>query len=83
MKVVTEVLQGIVLSLLYFEVTKANDLNFYNIFVFTTFFVFLTNGAVLVGIDPKIVLNAFITKAIFVLLDERIKKETYKNTPSK
>jgi hypothetical protein len=83
MKIVNDISKGLVLSMLYFEITKANDLNLHNIIVFTAFYVLLTNGAFIVGIDPNVVTNAFITKSIFVLLDERIKKgKKVNDTPS-
>uniref|UniRef100_A0A6C0DZA7 Uncharacterized protein n=1 Tax=viral metagenome TaxID=1070528 RepID=A0A6C0DZA7_9ZZZZ len=77
-----DTLKGIVLSFLYFEITKANDTSFYNVFIFTTFYIILVNCAILVGIDPNIVTNAFLTKAIFTLVDERIKKESDKDNNS-
>lgn len=74
-QVITNIVKGIILSLLYFEITKANDTNINNILLFTFFYNVMTYGSILIGIDPVLVTNAFITKTIFTLVDQRIQKE--------
>jgi len=69
------VLKGILLAILYFEITKSNDTTFKNVFLFTSFYTIMLNGAYLVDIDPNVVTTAFITKTVFTLVDERIKKK--------
>jgi len=72
------ILKGIILSLLYLEITKANDTTPENIFLFTSFYIIIFNGALLLGIDPNVVTTAFVTKTIFTLIDERIKRKEEK-----
>lgn len=74
-----QVIKGLVLGLLYLEVTKANDTTIGNVFLFICFYVVMFNGAYLSGIDPNIVTNAFITKTVFTLVDERIKRKEDSN----
>lgn len=73
--VIIDIFKGLLLSLLYFEITKANDTTPYNIFLFVIFYVTMIYGSKLTGVDPKIVTNAFITKTIFTLIDERVRKK--------
>ena len=63
------------ISLLYLEITKSNDTTAKNVFLFTSFYVIILHGAYVVGIDPNVVTTAFITKTIFTLIDERIKRK--------
>lgn len=72
--VIENIIKGIFLSVLYFEITKTNDTTAQNIFYFTLFYVIMIYSAILFNIDPNLVTNAFITKTIFTLVDERIKK---------
>lgn len=65
---------GIIISLLYFEVTLVNDTTFQNISLFTLLYLVLIFCAHLTNTDTSIVTNAFITKAVFTLVDERIKQ---------
>ena len=67
-------LRGLVLSLIYFEITQANDTTLKNLFFFVSFYTIMFSGASLVDIDPTVVTTAFITKTVFTLVDERIKK---------
>lgn len=69
-----DVSRGVVMAILYLELTKANDTTAYNIGLFTTFYVVIINTARLLDIEPAIVTNAFLTKCIFTLVDERIKR---------
>lgn len=68
-----ETIKGIILSFLYYEVTRAQDTTFRHIFLFTSFYIIMIYGAMLTDLDTKIVTNAFITKAVFTLVDERLK----------
>jgi hypothetical protein len=75
MYVLTTIVKGIILSILYFEVTKANDTSLNNIFYFTVFYTVMIAGSFILGIDSSLVTNAFITKTVFTLIDQRIQKE--------
>lgn len=72
--ILVDVVKGLFIGLLYLQLTKTNDTNLQNILVFSFFYVVLLNGAIFAGVDPIIVTNAFITKTVFTLVDERIKK---------
>lgn len=76
-----ELVRGIVIGAIYFEVTGTNDTTLYNIGMYAVFFVVLIRGAKLVGIDSNVVANAFLTKTVFTLVDERIKRP--KDEPNK
>jgi hypothetical protein len=73
-KLITDIVKGLFIGILYLQLTKTNDTNLQNIAVFSFFYVVLINGAHFAGVDPIIVTNAFITKTVFTLVDERIKK---------
>lgn len=66
--------RGIVISLLYLTATQIEDTTPEKVFLFSLFYVIIFNCASLVGINPEVVTTAFITKTIFTLIDERIKK---------
>jgi predicted metal-dependent peptidase len=70
-------IKGFFLAILYFEITKTNDTTFRNVGFFTTFYVTMYYGGSVVGIDPILITNAFITKTVFTIIDERIRKEQY------
>jgi len=67
--------KGIILALLYFEVTRTNDTTFENIGIFTGFYVIIAICGSFVGIDKNMITNAFLSKAIFTLVDDRIRKK--------
>ncbi len=69
------ILKGILIALIYFEITKANDTTFFNIISFTLFYTLMCLGAFVVDIDTNVITTAFITKAVFTLVDDRIKKK--------
>jgi hypothetical protein len=73
------VFKGLLLSLLYFEITKANDTTFVNIFLFTAFYISMVYGSILVGIEESVITTAFLTKTVFTLVDERIKRPKEEN----
>lgn len=68
------IMRGVFLGLTYFTVTKAHDTTFENIMKFTLFYCILSLAAYLVEIEMRVVTGAFVTKAIFTLIDERINK---------
>lgn len=72
---VTLIIRGALLGLLYLEITHANDTTPRNIFLFALFYSIMSAGAQATGIDPNVVTTAFVTKTIFTLVDERIKKK--------
>ena len=71
--------RGIFLSLVYLVLTKANDTNLYNISIFTLAYVVMYFTASIIGIDPIIVTNAFITKTVFTAVDERVRRDENQN----
>jgi hypothetical protein len=73
---ISTIVKGIILSLLYFEITKANDTTFNNVFYFTFFYTVMIYGSILLGIESNLVTNAFITKTVFTLIDQRIQRKT-------
>jgi 6-phosphogluconolactonase/glucosamine-6-phosphate isomerase/deaminase len=40
----------------------------------------MTAGAFILSVDPNVVTTAFVTKTIFTLVDERIKKKNGENS---
>jgi hypothetical protein len=71
--------KGILIALLYFEFTKTNDTTFQNITLFVAFYLSMIYGAKMTNIDPNVITSAFLSKTVFTLVDERIKrKETDK-----
>lgn len=70
---ITHLVKGIVLSLLYLEITRTNDTTFHNISLFVSFYLAMVYGANLTGIDENVITSAFLTKTVFSLVDERIK----------
>lgn len=75
-KFILDLIKGVILSLLYFEITKANDTTIHNVALFTSFYVSMVYGATITGIDPNVITSAFLTKTVFTLVDERIKRKT-------
>ena len=73
--IIVDIVKGVFIGLLYLHLTQANDTTFNNILTFAFFYVAMVNGAKIAGIDPIIVTNAFLTKTVFTLVDERIKKQ--------
>ena len=73
---IENILKGILISLLYFEITKANDTTLYNVSIFTLFYLFMLYGAIITDINPTVITSAFLTKTVFTLVDERIRKQT-------
>jgi hypothetical protein len=74
-KFITQLIKGIVLSLLYLQITKANDTTMENITLFVSFYLAMIYGATITGIDENVITSAFLTKTVFSLVDERIKKK--------
>lgn len=69
-----EFCKGVLLAVLYLEITKANDTTFENIILFVSFYISMILGAVLAKIDTNVITGAFLTKTVFTLIDERIKR---------
>lgn len=78
-KFITQLIKGIVLSLLYLQITKANDTTMENITLFVSFYLAMSYGATITGIDENVITSAFLTKTVFSLVDERIKKKPDNN----
>lgn len=72
---ISEFIKGFVLSLLYLEITRANDTTIQNIGLFTSLYIFMVYGAIITGIDHNVITSAFLTKTVFTLIDERIRKK--------
>jgi hypothetical protein len=79
---ISNIIKGLVLGYLYFEITKANDTTFDNITRFTLFYIVMIYSTSFLGLDSNIVTHAFITKTIFTIIDERVKKTTTKTNDS-
>jgi len=70
-----EFFKGILIAILYLEITRANDTTFENIILFVAFYLSMILGAILAKIDTNVITGAFLTKTVFTLIDERIKRE--------
>ncbi len=70
---IQDAIKGLIVGLLYLFITKENDTSVKNLLVFIIFFITVSNGARLAGIDPNVVVTAFITKSVFTIVDQRIK----------
>lgn len=70
----THTIKALVLAFIYYEITNANDTTFENIFKFAIFYIVMVYGANVINIDANVVTSAFLTKAVFTLVDEKIKK---------
>lgn len=73
-EIIQIIFRGIVLGVLYFEITGANDTNIENVVLFVSFYTAMIYGASLAGIDTNVITNAFLTKTVFTLVDERVRK---------
>ena len=74
-------LKGLILAIVYFEITDANDTTIDNILLFTSFYIAMIYGATVTGIDPNVITSAFLTKAVFTLVDERIRRKSGATPP--
>ncbi len=81
-EIILVLIKGVILSLLYFEITKANDTTIHNVALFASFYVSMVYGATVTGIDPNVITSAFLTKTVFTLVDERIKRKTDNDSES-
>jgi len=66
-------MRGLILSVLFLEITKANDTTIINIILFTSFYIIMVYGAILTNVDPNAITSAFLTKTVFSLVEDRIK----------
>lgn len=67
--------KGIIIAVLYFEFTKTNDTTIQNIILFTSFYLSMIYGAMMTNIDPNVITSAFLSKTVFTLVDERIRRK--------
>jgi uncharacterized integral membrane protein len=70
----TEVLKGFVIAIIFFEVTLSNDTTVENIILFVAFYLCMILSAMLAQMDTNVITGAFLTKTVFTLVDERIKR---------
>lgn len=73
--ILSVLITGFVLGLLYFETTKVNDTTFDNLIMFTSFYTIANITSKFLNIDDKVITNAFITKTVFTLIDERVRNK--------
>jgi len=71
---ISDFIKGIFIAFLYYQITTADDTTVYNIVTFAIFYVILVNGAMISGIDPIIIRNAYMTKMVFSIVDQRLTK---------
>ena len=69
-----EFFKGLLIAILYLETTKVNDTTFENIILFVAFYLSMVLGAILAKVDTTVITGAFLTKTVFTLIDERIKR---------
>jgi hypothetical protein len=74
-----ELIKGLFLACLYVFVTKDDDTTLSNILKYTTYFFILILSFLSVGFNADIIASAFISKTIFIIIDERIKSSNPKN----
>jgi uncharacterized integral membrane protein len=77
--ILSEVLKGLVIAIIFFEVTQSNDTTVENIILFVAFYLCMILCAMLANIDTNVITGAFLTKTVFTLVDERIKRNNKKN----
>lgn len=77
MEFLEDTVKGFIIGILYLFITRENDTSFKNILIFVIFYISVSNGARVAGIDPNVVATAFVTKSVFTIVDQRIK--VYKN----
>jgi hypothetical protein len=73
-KFISEIIKGIFLGFLYLQITLVNDTTVENITRFAIFYIIIVYGAMLSGVQTNVITGAFLTKTIFTLIDERVKK---------
>ena len=77
--IITFCARGVLMSMMYLNFTLADDFNLINVVKYTLFYVATVIGAEFAGIDSIIVTNAFMTKTIFTLVEDRVKKTDTEN----
>ena len=77
MEFIEDTIKGFIIGILYLFITRENDTSLKNIMIFIIFYISVSNGARVAGIDPNVVATAFVTKSVFTIVDQRIK--VYKN----
>lgn len=79
----TEVLKGLIIAIIFFEVTLSNDTTVENVILFVAFYLCMILSAMLAKMDTNVITGAFLTKTVFTLVDERIKRNNKTNNNSK
>lgn len=74
-KFISEIIKGSFIALLYLQITLTNDTTVKNIASFTFFYLLMVYGAIISGIPENAITTAFLTKTVFTLIDERIKRK--------
>lgn len=74
-KFISEIIKGAFIALLYLQITLTNDTTVENIANFTFFYLLMVYGAIISGIPENAITTAFLTKTVFTLIDERIKRK--------
>jgi len=74
-KFISEIIKGAFIAFLYLQITLTNDTTVENIAKFTFFYLLMVYGAMISGIQTNAITTAFLTKTVFTLIDERIKKK--------
>lgn len=73
-KILIDFIKGVFIAFMYYQITTENDTNFNNIVSFAGFYVIVLHSAILAGIDPIIITNAYMTKMVFTIVDQRLSK---------
>lgn len=74
-KFISEIIKGAFIAFLYLQITLTNDTTLENIAKFTFFYLLMVYGALISDIQTSAITTAFLTKTVFTLIDERIKKK--------
>lgn len=78
--VATDVMRGLFMAFLYLQMTVADDTTVENLAYIAFFYTAMTTSARILGYSENVVVNAFITKMIFTVVDEQIRaKKVEKN----
>lgn len=70
-----DLIKGLVLALLFFQITQTNDTTVENIVKYIFYYMIIINTGRLTNVDTNIITNAFVTKTIFTLVDERVRRK--------
>lgn len=73
-KLISEIVKGAFIGFLYLQITLTNDTTIENVLRFTFFYLMMIYGGIISGISTNTITTAFLTKTVFTLIDERVKK---------